>query len=207
MAARVGLFGGSFNPPHVGHLVLAEWAHAERALDRVLFVVAGQPPHKAPRPLAPAADRLRMVGLAIEGNPAFEACDLELRRTGASYTLQTVRELRGGLGADVELFLIVGGDSLLELPTWWHAQELAREVPIISFGRPGTALESGLDGLAAHFGQEWVLRTRELMVDAPLMEVSATAVRQRVRDGLSVRYMVPEAVRAYIEERRLYRAP
>jgi nicotinate-nucleotide adenylyltransferase len=205
MAARVGIFGGSFNPPHVAHLILAERARVEHILDRVLFVVAGQPPHKAPRPLAPGQDRLRMVELAIEGNPAFEASDMELRRTGASYTLMTVRELRGALGAQAELFLLMGGDSVLDLPGWWHARDLVREVRIVTFGRPGSALGDRLDGLAEQFGSEWVNDVRELMVDAPLMDISATEVRRRVREGLSVRYMVPEAVRRYIEERGLYR--
>jgi nicotinate-nucleotide adenylyltransferase len=205
MAERIGVFGGSFNPPHMAHLVLAERARVERALDRVLFVVAGHPPHKAPRPLAPGPDRLRMAELAIQGNPAFQACDLELKKPGASYTLQTVRELRTSLGPGARLFLMMGGDALLDLPTWWHAAELAREVPIIAFGRPGSALGAELDGLARHFGEGWVRQVRALMVTAPLMEISATQVRERVRAGLSVRYMVPEAVRAYIEERGLYR--
>ena len=204
MPARIGVFGGSFNPPHVAHLILAERARVERTLDRVLFVVAGQPPHKASRPLAPGPDRLRMVELAIEGNPAFEAADLELKRDGASYTLLTIRELRRRLGPEAELFLLVGGDSLLELPTGWRAEELVREVPIIAFGRPGNPLDAGVDGLAAHFGQAWVRQVRELMVAAPQMDISATEVRERVRAGLSVRYMVPEAVRAYIAERGLY---
>ena len=204
MPARIGVFGGSFNPPHVAHLILAERARVERALDRVLFVVAGQPPHKTPRPLAPGPDRLRMVELAIEGNPAFEAEDLELKRQGASYTLLTIRELRARFGAEAELFLLMGGDSLLDLPAWWRAEELVREAPIIAFGRPGNSLDAGLDGLAAHFGEAWVRQVRELMVQAPQMDISATEVRERVRAGLSVRYMVPEAVWEYIEQRGLY---
>ena len=205
MAPRIGVFGGSFNPPHVAHLILAERARTERALDRVLFVVAGRPPHKAPRPLAPAEDRLRMVELAVADNPAFEVSDVELRADGASYTLRTIRALKRALGPDAELLLMMGGDSLLDLPTWWHAQELAREVAIVTFARPGSELGGKLDTLAEHFGGDWVNRVRELMVQAPLMEISATDVRRRVRDGRSVRYMVPEAVRAYIEERGLYR--
>ncbi len=205
ICGRVGMFGGSFNPPHVAHLILAERARVERALDRVLFVVARQPPHKAPRPLAPAEDRVRMVELAVAGNPAFEASNVELRKPGASYTLRTVRELKAALGAGVELFLMLGGDSVLDLPTWWHAQELAREVKVITFGRPGSALGAKLDSLTEHFGGDWVRQVRELTVEAPLMQISATEIRRRVRAGQSVRYMVPEAVRAYIEERGLYK--
>jgi len=205
--ARVGLFGGSFNPPHLAHLILAERARVERGLDRVLFIVAGSPPHKGARPLAPGPDRFHMVELAIQGNPAFEATDLELKTTGASYTLRTVRRLRRQVAAGDELFLMMGGDSLLELPTWWHAAELVREVPIIAFERPGSRLNEGLDALAAHFGEEWVRQVRELLVPAPLLDISATEVRERARAGLSIRYMVPEPVRAYILERGLYSGP
>lgn len=200
---KTGIFGGSFNPVHMGHLILAEWVRVERSLETVLFVPAASPPHKPNRPLADPAHRLRMVELAVDGHDAFRTEPIELEREGPSYTLKTVRELRErpGLG---ELYLIMGADSLLDLPDWWHAEELAQEAPVIVFNRPGCALEERWGELAERFGQGWVDRTRQLRVDAPLMELSATVVRERVRAGLSIRYMVPEPVRAYIAEHGLY---
>jgi nicotinate-nucleotide adenylyltransferase len=202
--ARIGLFGGSFNPIHVAHLILAERVRERRFLDRVVFVPAGQPPHKPERPLAPAEHRLRMVELAVEGHPAFGVSRAEVERGEPSYTLRTVRETRAALGADDELFLLLGSDSVLDLPNWWHADELVQEVEIIAFERPGAPLEEELDALSRRFGEDWVRDVRALQVDAPLLEISSSDVRARREAGESVRYLVPDAVLAYIEERGLY---
>ncbi len=202
---RTGMFGGSFNPVHVAHLILAERVLEARRLDRVLLIPAKEPPHKPPAPLAPAEDRLRMVQLAVEDNPALEADPVELRREGPSYTLRTVRGLRERYGLAERLFLLMGADSLLDLPNWWHAEQLARKVPIIAFGRPGHRVEQHWQELAGEFGEEWVGEVKERMVDAPLLEVSASEIRERLSRGLSVRYLVPESVRHYILERGLYR--
>jgi len=202
--ARAGIFGGSFDPIHVGHLILAERARAERALDRVLFIPAGRPPHKPRQPLAPARDRLEMVRLAVRGNPAFEPSSIELDRDGPSYTLLTVRELRAQIGSADELFLVLGADSVRDIPNWWRASELVREVDIIAFDRPACTVEQAVDGLVKHFGRTWADRVLELKVDAPLLGISATEIRERLARGRSIRYMVPEAVRAYIMERGLY---
>ncbi|MHC5034506.1 MAG: nicotinate-nucleotide adenylyltransferase [Planctomycetota bacterium] len=203
---RVGIFGGSFDPIHVAHLILAECARVERALDKVLFVPALSPPRKPAKPLAPAEERLRMVELAIADNPAFEASPLELHREGPSYTLVTVRKVREDMGRDAELFLILGADSVHDIPTWWHADELVREVEIIAVGRPGYALAEEVEGLADRFGQQWAEKTRALQVAAPLMDISATEVRERLRTGLSVRYLVPDPVREHIQDNGLYAA-
>ncbi len=204
MSERTGIFGGSFDPVHVAHLILAERVRETRSLDRVLFIPARRPPHKPERELGPGPQRLQMLRLAIEGNPAFEALPVELEREGPSYTLQTVRELRERLGEAAQLYLIVGGDSLREIPTWWHAEELVREVAIIAVPRPGSPIEEALAEPAERFGDDWAARTRRLAVEAPLMEVSATEVRRRVREGLSIRYLVPEAVRKHILFAGLY---
>jgi nicotinate-nucleotide adenylyltransferase len=204
MSERAGIFGGSFDPVHVAHLVLAERVREARSLDTVLFIPARRPPHKAGRELEPGRERLHMLRLAIEGNPAFQALPVELEREGPSYTLQTVRQLRERLGAAAELYLVVGGDSLEEIPTWWRADELVREIEIVAVPRPGSPVGVALEGLAGRFGAEWAARTRELAVQVPLMEVSATEVRRRVREGLSIRYLVPEAVREHILSAGLY---
>ncbi len=204
--ARIGIFGGSFNPIHTAHLILAERAREERALDRVLFVPALNPPHKSQKPLASPEDRLRMVELAIAGNPAFEAVPVELHRKGPSYTLLTVRELRERMGPDAELFLILGADSVHDIPTWWRAEELVREAGIITLGRPGYSLERDLEDLAGLFGREWVEAVKKLRVEAPPMAISATEIRRRVREGKSIRHMVPGPVLQYIREKGLYAA-
>ncbi len=202
--SRIGIFGGSFNPIHTAHLILAERAVAERALDKALFIPALQPPHKPARPVAPADHRMRMVELAVEGNPAFEASRIELDRQGPSYTLTTVRELRRTLGQDAELFLVLGGDSVHDIATWWRAEELVREADVIAFERPGYSLDSDLVELAHRFGEHWASKVRALKVHAPLIGISATEIRERVRDGRSIRYLVPEPVREYILAHKLY---
>lgn len=200
---RAGIFGGSFNPVHTAHLLLAEWAREEAGLEVVLFVPASQPPHKPDRRLAPAADRLEMLRLATAPNPAFRISTVELERDGPSYTLTTVRELRREWGEGWQLCLLLGADSVLELPQWWRAAQLVQEVEVIGLPRRGSPPQE-LDRLEETFGQEPAARIRDSMLPAPLVEISATEVRRRLRRGLSVRYMVPEAVRNYILEHGLY---
>lgn len=202
--SRIGLFGGSFNPIHIGHLILADRVRCDRSLDRVLVIPALAPPHKPGEPLAPAADRLRMVEMAVEGNPALEACPAEIERGGPSYTLTTVREVREAVGPAADLFLIVGADSLCELHTWWRADELIREARVIGVPRPGWDIDAGLAGATASFGEAWADEARSLLVRMPRIEVSSTDIRRRVRDGRSIRYMVPEPVRQHILANRLY---
>lgn len=202
--ARIGIFGGSFNPVHTGHLILAERVCSERSLDKVLFVPVLYPPHKPAKPLASAEHRMRMLGLALDGNPAFEALPLELNREEPSYTLITIRELRKDMGPSAELFLVLGGDSVHDIPNWWHAGELVREVEIIAFDRPGYPVQEAVGGMGELFGRAWVDRVRELKVDAPLLDISATDIRERVSAGKSIRYMVPEPVRQYILRHGLY---
>ena len=200
--SKLGVFGGSFNPVHVGHLILAQVVRERCALDRVLFVVAGRPPHKPDRPLASAEHRLNMARLAVEGNPAFEVSGLELDRDGPSYTLLTYRRLKDE-NPGSECRLILGADSVLDLPNWWHAGELVEEAELIVVERPGEPL-SDLSALEVALGAAIVEKVRRSVVAAPLIGVSATEVRERVRSGLSIRYMVPEAVRRYIAENGLY---
>ncbi|MFO8007810.1 MAG: nicotinate-nucleotide adenylyltransferase [Candidatus Brocadiia bacterium] len=201
--AGTGIFGGSFNPVHVAHLIIAERVREARELERVLFVPAARPPHKPQAPLAPAEDRQRMLELCLEGNEAFVVEPLELEREGPSYTLLTVRELRRRGVTDPVLLL--GADSILDLPNWWQAEELVREAPVVGFRRPGYDLADGWGELAERFGAEWAEAVRRSMVDVPLMRISATEIRRRLQEGRSVRYMVPQAALDYIEERGLYR--
>lgn len=200
----IGLLGGSFNPIHIGHLVVAEEARSRLGLERVLLVPARVSPHKLGKPLAPAEDRLRMVQLAIADNPAFEASDIELRREGPSYSIDTVQELRAQSGGTWDIHFLVGADTLPELPAWHRVGELADLCKFAVFSRPGESLDA-LDPLRAALRDDQVAAIAARRFEIPLIGVSSTDIRRRMREGRSIRYLVPEAVRRYIVARGLYR--
>ncbi len=200
---RVGWFGGSFNPPHAGHLILAEMARSDAGLDEVLFMPAKNPPHKEVEGLAPAQERCRMAELAVEGNDTFTVSTMELECEGPSYTLRTARELTEKLDADTELFLMLGADSVHDLPEWWRAGELLEEMEFIVLKRPGYPL-GDLDDLQNEFGPEKVAKLQDAVAEVPLIDISSTVVRERLRRGLSIRYLVPESVRQYILRKEIY---
>ncbi len=189
-----GLFGGTFDPPHLGHLIVAEAVREQCALDRVVWMPAAQPPHKTERAVTPAAVRLALVRAAIAGNPFFEASDLEMTRPGPSYTVDTLRALHA-LHPGTRWSLVVGGDSLADFASWHLPDEIARLAGLVVFGRAGAALPTGLPPHAD------VQHVRAGQVD-----VSSTDIRQRVAAGRSVRYLVPDAVRGEIARRGLYAA-
>ena len=193
---RLGLFGGTFDPPHIGHLAVAEACREGAALDRVLWIPARVNPHKQGRDRTPGDVRLALVRAAIKGHPHFSASDVELRRDGASYTVDTLRHLRDE-HPDADLCWIVGGDSLASFASWREPREILRLARLVAYPRPG----ADLGGVPP-----WVL-ARTTLVDAPRLEVSSTEVRARVADGRSVRYLVPEGVREIVRERGLYRTP
>jgi nicotinate-nucleotide adenylyltransferase len=188
---RVGVLGGTFDPPHTGHLALAEWARVDLALDRVLFVPAGRPPHKR-RAVTDARHRLAMTRLAVRGNPAFEVLDLETRRTGPSYTSDTLRELARRMPR-AELHLILGADMFATLDSWHEAGEVRRLATLVVALRPGSPRPARA-GRAR--GVVWL--------DNPGLEVSSSALRDRARTG-TWRYLVPDAVIRYAERHGLYR--
>lgn len=187
---RLGILGGSFNPIHHGHLLSAARAAEAAKLDRVLFVPAAVSPLRSPSALAPARDRWQMLRKAIRGDARFDASDLELRRGGLSYTVDTLRELKRR-GGD-RLFLILGTDAALQLRRWKNPEEIGTLATLIVLSRPGSRRPRGL-------------ALRHVMVDAPLIEISSTEIRERARRGRSLRYFVPEAVERHILKRRLYR--
>jgi len=200
----IGLLGGSFNPIHVAHLMVAEEARGRLGLERVVFVPARVSPHKLDRPPAPAEDRLRMVQLAIADNPAFEASDIELRREGPSYSFDTLQHLREQSGGEWDRHFLVGADTLPELPAWHRVRELADLCKFVVFSRPGESLDA-LEPLRGALRDDQVAGIAARRIEIPLIGVSSTEVRRRVREGLSVRYLVPEAVRRYIVAKGLYR--
>ncbi len=184
-AFNLGVFGGTFDPIHQGHLACAEMARDACGLDRVLFAVA-------------PGMRLEMCRLAVAGNPAFEASSLELERPGVTYTSDTLRILRGALPGSVRLFFVIGADSLETLPGWRDADALASLATFVCVTRPGRPDDERLleRARARGFRVEWV--------DAPLLDISSSEVRRRVSEGKSVRYLVPDAVLDRIEEDGLY---
>lgn len=200
---KVGLLGGSFDPIHLGHLVLAEEARERLGLARVLFVPNRLPPHKTGREMAPPADRLEMVRLAIAGNPAFEASEIELWRDGPSYSIDTVTRFRAD-HEDWDIHFLIGADTLPELPTWYRAEDLAARCKFVVASRPGQSLRN-LDPLRGTFTEDQIAAVAARCIEIPLIGVSSTEIRQRVREGCSIRYLVPEAVMDYIRGRGLYR--
>ncbi len=194
MTRRLGLFGGTFDPPHLGHLALAEWARDELKLDRVVFMPAARPPHKRGRVRTPTAARLAMARLAVRGHRGFEVSALEAGRRGPSYTVDTLRALRDR-SPGAEWFLLLGQDSLAELASWKDPEALVRLATPVVAARPGARARRA----ARVFGR------RVVWLDNPGIEVSSSGIRERVRRGRSIRYLVPDAVARYIARAGLYR--
>ncbi len=199
-ALRLGIFGGSFDPPHVGHLILAAEALAQLRLDKVLWVLTPDPPHKRGQALTPLALRLEMVAAAIADNPAFELSRVEIDRPGPHFAYETVRLLAArypGAG----LFYLIGGDSLRDLPTWRDPQALLAEVAALGvMRRPRARID--LDRLEA---QVPGLKQKVAFIVAPQLEISSSQVRRRAASGGAFRYYLPERVYQLVEEQRLYR--
>lgn len=189
---RVGIFGGSFNPPHIAHLLVAELVREEFELDEVIWIVSARPPHKDVHSLASAADRLTMVRLAIEGNRFFKWSDVEVQREGPSYTIESLRYFRAQRPHAAH-FLIMGGDSLAEFGTWRDPKSILSEAQLIVFNRTGTPPpEQPAASDRVHFST------------SPCIDVSSSSIRHRIRRGRSIRYLVPSSVRDYIAENGLY---
>jgi nicotinate-nucleotide adenylyltransferase len=189
----VGLFGGSFNPPHVAHLIVAEVARDQFGLDEVWWIPNATPPHKSSDELADVEHRLEMTKRAVSDNLAFQLCDIEIERAGVSYTVETVRALQEQY-PDTDFGLIIGSDSLDHFAEWHRPDEIAERVPLVVYKRPGVIDTVPEPRFARHVR----------FVAAPVMEVSGTEIRSRCRSGRSIRYLVPEGVRSYIEENGLY---
>ncbi len=200
-AERIGILGGTFDPPHIGHLWLAALAAESLGLSRVLFMPAARPPHKAGRPLSSAEDRLALTRAAIEGEPRFELCTLELERLGPSYTVDSVAALLERYPSPHRLVLLMASDSLAEIGTWRDPERL---LSIVEFGVGPRSGHWPVERapLTARFG---TAAERIHLIDGPALEVSSSELRRRVAAGQTIRYLVPRAVEALIVERALYR--
>ena len=196
---NIGILGGTFDPIHVGHLVVAEEARVKLGLSEVLFLPAGQPWLKVDRTVTPAIHRVDMVRLAIAGNPYFKLCTLEVKRDGPSYSIDTITALRSQLGAQ-SFFFILGNDSLAGFHLWKEPAKLVQMCRLVVVPRLGLSL-TDLNSLETRIP---ALVHNVTQLDAPIMEVSSSEIRQRVAQGLSIRYLVPDKVGEYIVEQKLY---
>lgn len=203
MSQRIGLLGGTFNPIHHGHLIVARSVAERLGLDRLVFIPSALPPHKSGRPIAPAGHRLAMTELAIEGEDDFDVDDLEIRREGPSYTIATVEQYRDRMTDRDELFWVIGSDSLPELRLWYRIADLLEMCRFVTAVRPGFE-EPDLSTLQ-ELPPGRVKQLRDDFLETPRIDISSTDIRRRVADRRSIRYLVPPAVMNYIEEHQLYR--
>lgn len=197
---RIGMYGGTFDPVHLGHLILAETCREQVRLDRVIFIPAGLPPHKQGREFTPGNARAEMLEFAIAGHPEFSVDRSEIKRSGPSYTVETLRSLRQE-HPDDELFLLMGADSLAEFPLWKEPREIATLASLIVVNR-GSQAPPDLTSLIPQLGEAAVGRIQ--VVTMPGIDISASDIRRRAQDGRSLRYLVPRAVERYILEQHLY---
>ena len=206
LRGALGVFGGTFDPIHVAHLAVAEAARDAAGLERVLFIPAGEPPHKQGRPITPAEHRLAMVTAAIAGNDAFAISRMELDRSGPSYTVDTLRDLRAqrlAAGERPDLALVLSAEAFVELPTWHDPTGVLALASLIVAPRDGYP-DAGPDFLDRHFPGT---AARAVFLDGPRLRLSASELRGRAAAGRSLRYLVPDAVAAYISDHALYQDP
>ena len=220
-ALKLGLLGGSFNPIHNGHLGLAAHVLDKLQLDRVLFIPTGDPPHKRDGSLAPAKHRYEMIQLAIADTPAFSLSDIEIRRIGKSYTIDTVRTLRQQFGSSTELYFLIGLDAFLDVPNWKDPQELLRLCRFVVVPRPGQSFQSLATMpllplrdpqalVQLDTGESFRLEIADplcrgiICLPIPPCSTSSSDIRQRIRNGTALANLLPPLVESYILQHRLY---
>jgi nicotinate-nucleotide adenylyltransferase len=220
---RVGLFGGTFNPIHAGHLMAAEAVLQRIALDRLYFIPCRVPPHKLPAYLAPAADRFRMIRLALPPDARYRLSDAEMRRDGPSYTIDTVTHFAARIPAGTPMYLIMGMDAFLDMHTWKNRQGLLERVfPVVVSRRPEDGISTPDDAqqmdsyIRAQLPGDYVYDPQQtcwqrvdgnriLLLSTRPVDISSSQVRQRIRDGKAIDDLVPPPVKAYIDNKELYR--
>ena len=198
---RIGIMGGTFNPIHMGHLLLAETARTEEKLDRIIFIPNGCPYMKQKNEVLDAAHRLKMVELAIADNPFFSVSDMEIQRDGNTYTCDTLRQLQTEYPSDTFYFLM-GADCLFSIEKWKNPQEIFSRCILLAAVRNNADI-SQMEGKCAQLSAHY--RTKVKLLSFPETEISSTIIRNCISENRSIRYMVPEPVRRYIEEYQLYR--
>ncbi|NOY78148.1 MAG: nicotinate-nucleotide adenylyltransferase [Calditrichaeota bacterium] len=193
---RIGLYGGSFNPIHTGHLLISEFVRDEFLLDEVWFIPSATPPHKPKDAVLPAEIRFQLVSLAIQNNPTFRVSDLEIQRGGISYTVDTLRQVRENHRSKDTLFWFIGMDNLVDFPNWHQPEKILELCQLVAVQRKGFSINQ----------VEASLRKRVLFSRAPLIEISSSSIRERIKKGHSIRYFVPDSVREFIKTHHLYQA-
>ena len=201
---RFGILGGTFDPVHYGHLAMAEEVYAALRLTRVLFVPAGQPPHKSEQQITLVRHRLAMLRLALVGNPHFALSLVDVQRSGPSYTVETLRLLHQEMGAEAEFYFVVGADSLKDLPDWYDPEGILAQATLVALLRPGYP-EFDREQLARLEKRLPALKRRLITLDNLRLDISSTDLRQRVAEGRPIAYQMPESVEAYIHRHHLYR--
>jgi nicotinate-nucleotide adenylyltransferase len=199
---RIGVFGGTFDPVHLGHLILAEQCREQAKLDQVLFVPAARPPHKQDQSLTPFAHRVDMLRLAVAGHPVFQIDELEKNRSGLSYTADTLEELHRR-EPEGELWLMVGSDCLPDIPGWHEPARMVASAGLLIVARPNSQIWSPAE-LRTNLRLSAKQELRYQTVEMPLIDISSRDLRCRVAEGRSIRYLVPRAVECYIETHVLY---
>lgn len=202
---RVGIFGGTFDPIHLGHLQVAQAARDQHRLDRVIFVPARRQPMKPSDPVASGRHRVAMARLAIEGQTAFSVSDCELARPGKSFTIDTVLEFRTELGPDAELFFILGSDSVRDLPNWHEVESLAELCTLVVAARPGWPIDA-LDALEERLPAERIAAMKTAAVRCTANAAASSEIRRRIAEGETVDGLVPATVAAYVAKNKLYSA-
>jgi nicotinate-nucleotide adenylyltransferase len=200
---RLGVFGGTFDPVHTGHLILAEQCREQGRLDRVLFIPAARPPHKEETPLTPFHQRVEMLELAVAGQPAFQIDELEKDRPGPSFTVHTLEELRRRQPGD-DFFLLLGSDTLHDLKHWYQPERIAELAGFLVVLRPDWPAFSE-EELAASLKPRDRAALRFQLIQMPLIDISSRDLRHRAAAGRSIRYLLPRGVEAYIHDKQLYR--
>ena len=192
---KVCLFGGTFDPPHVGHLIIAETVKETEGFDKMIFVPASIPPHKTKTDLSTIEDRMAMLQLALEGNENFQLSDVEIKRGGVSYAIDTIRELKKRYDLkSKEIYFLMGSDTLKEFHTWHQPEKILEESQVLIAARPG-------------FRPSWIsaeILSHIHFANVPQIEISSSLLRERIISGLTIRYAVPDSVDEYIREKRLY---
>jgi nicotinate-nucleotide adenylyltransferase len=200
---RIGVFGGSFNPVHIGHLITAQDALEFLDLSKVLFVPCNQPPHKDPGQFASAAHRVAMLEKAVADNPRFEICDLEIKRGGTNYSIDTIKQLKKSYPAD-ELYFIIGSDTLPELHQWHEINELLQLCRFVTFSRPGFETKS-LGKKSLKLGAAAAHALLKNVVTMHRNAIASSDIRHRVAEDMLISYLVPPAVEKHIIEHNLYK--
>ncbi len=198
---KYGIMGGTFDPIHIGHLVLAEEVRNKLNLDKIIFIPSGNPPHKDSKNVTEPIHRYEMTLLATISNPNFEISSVEIDRTGKTYTVDTIKELRQKCKTNAEFYFITGADSILDLPNWKNVNELLHLCKFVAATRPGFKLKKM---------EEKIKELEELhnkniyTIIVTALQISSTDIRNRIRDGHSVKYLLPESVEDYIYKNKLY---